>query len=174
MSAGDLEPAAAGDRGMLADIIAEVPDDYDGDRLELVVNTLNHRVLAQRNPLLVELADREARREATRERAEKARAELIGAAGRADTALTAVLHLHGRRNPDDGRCRTCRTTKGQPAPWPCATYLVVADAGFVTRPSDELIEVLRAYGTWQNSRTQRDLRRFHELSEQYQTTREES
>ncbi len=173
MSAGELEPADAGDRGMLADIIAEVPDDYDGDRLELVVNTLNHRVMSQQNPLAVELADRAARREATRVRAEKASAEMIELAGRADTALSGVLRLHGRRSADDGRCRTCRTTKGKPAPWPCATYLVVADAGFVSRPSDELIEVLRAYGTWQNSRTERDLARFLELSETYKATREE-
>lgn len=168
MNAGALEPAGAedaGDRGMLADIIAEVPDDYDGDALELVVNTLNHRVMAQRNPLAVELADLEARREATRERAEKAGAELIDMAGRADAALTAVLRLHGRRSEDDGRCRTCRTTKGKPAPWPCATWLAVADEGFVQRPSDALIEVIHAYGTWQNSRTERDRLRFLELSE---------
>jgi len=169
VSASDLEPADAGDRGMLAGIIAEVPEDYDGDPLELAVNTLNHRLMSQRNPLAVELADREARREATRERAEKASAEMIELADRADAALTAVWHLHSRRNADDGRCRTCRTTKGQPAPWPCTTYLALADHGFIPRPSDALIEVLRAYGTWQNSRTLRDLRRFEELSARLKT-----
>lgn len=176
MNAGTLEPADdaddAGDRGMLAGIIAEIPDGYEGDELELVVNTLNHRILSERSPLAVELADFEARREATRERADKAGKELIDMAGRADAALTAVLRLHGRRNDDDGRCRTCRTTKGKPAPWPCATWLAVADAGFVTRPSDELIEVLRAYGTWQNSRAERDWLRFDELSAAYHDRRE--
>ncbi|MER5608285.1 hypothetical protein AB0F93_03510 [Micromonospora tulbaghiae] len=34
-----------------------------------------------------------------------------------------LRELHGARElPDDPRCKTCRTSRGKPAPWPCVTY----------------------------------------------------
>lgn len=47
-----------------------------------------------------------------------------------------LSELHAARSePDDLRCRTCRTSKGLPAPWPCDTLMEVGAAlGFPTDP----------------------------------------
>lgn len=37
--------------------------------------------------------------------------------------LRLLEELHGARHlPDDARCKTCRTSRGKPEPWPCTTY----------------------------------------------------
>lgn len=37
--------------------------------------------------------------------------------------LRLLEELHGARDlPDDSRCKTCRTSRGKPEPWPCTTY----------------------------------------------------
>ncbi|GAA3455899.1 hypothetical protein GCM10018962_77330 [Dactylosporangium matsuzakiense] len=40
-------------------------------------------------------------------------------------ALRLLADLHGPRDPDryDYRCKTCRDSRGRPAPWPCVTYV---------------------------------------------------
>ena len=149
----------------LAQIIDTIPDDYAGDRLELSVNTLNHQVLSERNPVAVALADSATRRQAAKQKADAASANLLDTADRVDAAIGELAQLHRRRTSHDPRCLTCRTPGGKPCPWPCATYLVFARRGLLPLPSDEQITLLHAYGAYLTTRSDHALRRFQQLAD---------
>ena len=158
--------------GALAEIVAAIPADFAGDRMDVAVRTLNHAVLAGRDPLGVALADRSARTAAAGERAAAAEARLMDVSARVDAALTGVLRLHAPRGKDDPRCKTCRTSSGKPAPFPCTTYLEICGHGLAPAFDPELIALWHAEAKYRNSRREADLAAFELLVDAFLARRD--
>jgi hypothetical protein len=161
-----LGQPADGTGGILGEIIGSIPEDYSGDRMQLAQNTLNHRVLSERDPVgtvLADLAHGETRRAELRRASEDAGNALLIQAERVDQALAALHARHSARAANDPRCKTCRTSSGKPAPWPCEDYLLVLRAGG-REVSNERIAFKRALGAWLNARTDGNLARLEKAA----------
>lgn len=82
---------------------------------------------------------------------------ITGRIGQLIEVIQLVDELHGPRklDPDDLagsdlRCKTCRTSSGKPAPWPCVTFVRFAEVLDLSPRGPASVAFFRALGRVRN------------------------